>query len=227
MDENAPLDPRLEGLVWEDDGVVSNDQRILDHRPENFTPFLVAAPNPGHVQPHSVVVQVVSEVPSPGHRQPMQHQGKVDQVAQYAQVEGAEERGVSPLDGDVASDGGIPHLTKEGLLERAAEFREVHVGDQIRADEQIQRAFCLSFYKKSNPKQWGGAARKKMKFDRLLHCRCYLAQLKAAWIKAIEPGGWLCLDKSMVTWLGLALMMPGWKVIKRKPHPFGLEFKTV
>ena len=74
--------------------------------------------------------------------------------------------------------------------------------------EQIQRAFCLPFYKKSNPK-WGGAAGKKMKYDRLLHCRCYLDQLKVAWIKAIEPGGWLCLDESMVAWLGLALLMPG------------------
>jgi hypothetical protein len=57
MGEKTPQDPRLEGLVWKDDGAVSNDQRILD-----------VAPKPGHVQPHSVVVQVVSEVPSPGHR---------------------------------------------------------------------------------------------------------------------------------------------------------------
>jgi hypothetical protein len=34
-------------------------------------------------------------------------------------------------------------------------------------------------------------------------------------------------DESMVAWLGLSILMPGWKVIKRKPHPFGLEFKTV
>jgi hypothetical protein len=60
--------------------------------------------------------------------------GKLDQVAQYAQVEGAEERGVSLLDVDVASDGGIPHLTTEGLLEREAPFRQVHDREQIRAD---------------------------------------------------------------------------------------------
>jgi hypothetical protein len=58
--------------------------------------------------------------------------------------------------------------------------------------EQIVRAFALPFYKKKNPK-WGGAARRHIKFDRSLHCRCYLDELKAAWIKAIEPGGWLCL----------------------------------
>ena len=30
----------------------------------------------------------------------------------------------------------------------------------------------------------------------------------------------------MFAWLGRALKMPGWKIIKRKPHPIGLEAKT-
>jgi len=30
----------------------------------------------------------------------------------------------------------------------------------------------------------------------------------------------------MLSWLGRALKLPGWKVIKRKPHPIGLEAKT-
>ena len=98
--------------------------------------LLVNGVNGRRISHNSDMGQVVSEVASPGHRQPDQHQGKLDQVAQYAQLEGAEERGVSPLDGDVASDGGIPHLTKEGLLERAAAFRQVHDGEQIRADPE-------------------------------------------------------------------------------------------
>ena len=42
----------------------------------------------------------------------------------------------------------------------------------------------------------------------------------------MKPGGWLCIDESMMSWLGRALKLPGWKVIKRKPHPIGLEAKT-
>ena len=30
----------------------------------------------------------------------------------------------------------------------------------------------------------------------------------------------------MFSWLGRALKLPGWKIIKRKPHPIGLESKT-
>jgi hypothetical protein len=30
----------------------------------------------------------------------------------------------------------------------------------------------------------------------------------------------------MFSWLGRALKLPGWKVVKRKPHPIGLESKT-
>ena len=30
----------------------------------------------------------------------------------------------------------------------------------------------------------------------------------------------------MFSWLGRALKLPGWKVLKRKPHPIGLEAKT-
>ena len=42
----------------------------------------------------------------------------------------------------------------------------------------------------------------------------------------MKPGGWLCIDESMFSWLGRALKLPGWKVIKRKPHPIGLESKA-
>jgi hypothetical protein len=63
--------------------------------------------------------------------------------------------------------------------------------------EQIQRTFCLPFYKcyyeKSNPK-WGGAAGKKMKYDRLLHCcRCYLDQLNVACLGQCHRARWVAL----------------------------------
>ena len=33
-------------------------------------------------------------------------------------------------------------------------------------------------------------------------------------------------DECMFSWLGRVLKLPGWKIIKRKPHPTGLESKT-
>ena len=35
-----------------------------------------------------------------------------------------------------------------------------------------------------------------------------------------------CIDESVLSWLGRALKLPGWKIIKRKPHPIGFEAKT-
>jgi hypothetical protein len=43
---------------------------------------------------------------------------------------------------------------------------------------------------------------------------------------ALKPGGWLCIDESMFSWLKRALKLLGQKIIKRKPHPIGLESKT-
>ena len=222
MDENTPLDKRLEALAWKEDGVIRNDQRILDHRPENFTPLarLQNQDTCNLIQwwfkwfPKSLLLDIVNQINIKANsiKWPSTRNWKVLKNGEFLRWMGMWLlMGVYPTS------------------PRRAYWRgQLHFGKYMTESrfEQIQRAFCLPFYKKSNPK-WGGAAGKKMKYDRFLHCRCYLDQLKVAWIKAMEPGGWLCLDESMVAWLGLALLMPGWKVIKRKPHPFGLEFKTV
>jgi hypothetical protein len=63
---------------------------------------------------------------------------------------------------------------------------------------------------------------KKMKHDKMAGRRKFLDLLQDRWSEAITPGGWLVIDESMVAWLGVLIKMPGWKAIKRKPHPFGL-----
>jgi hypothetical protein len=62
---------------------------------------------------------------------------------------------------------------------------------------------------------------KKMKHDKMAGCRKFLDLLQDRWSEAITPGVWVVIDESMVAWLGVLIKMPGWKVIKRKPHPFG------
>jgi hypothetical protein len=133
----------------------------------------------------------------------------------------------------VASDGGgIPHITKKAVLERQLSFGKYMTEKRF---DQIVRAFTPPFYKKSNPK-WGGAARRHIKFDRPLHCRCYLDDLKVAWIKAIDPGGLVALRWEYGSWSihgGLAWLehldawVEGHQEEESKPHPFGLGFKTV
>ena len=56
--------------------------------------------------------------------------------------------------------------------------------------------------------------------------RFFTDKMRQQFQDALKPGGWLCIDESMFSWLGRALKLPGWKRIKRKPHPIGLESKT-
>ena len=44
-------------------------------------------------------------------------------------------------------------------------------------------------------------------------------------VEAITPSWLLCLDESMVKWLGRG--MPGLMVVPRKPTPMGLELHTL
>jgi hypothetical protein len=64
------------------------------------------------------------------------------------------------------------------------------------------------------------------KFDKFQEVRFFAGEMRKSFQNALKPGGWLCIDKSMFSWLGRALKLPGWKIIKRKPHPIGLESKT-
>ena len=94
--------------------------------------------------------------------------------------------------------------------------------------ENILRAFTLPQYSKTDP-EWGGPGRQHYalkKFDSFWEVRKFTDIMKLQFAKAIKPGGWLTVDECMFSWLGRALNMPGWKVIKRKPHPFGLEAKA-
>jgi hypothetical protein len=46
-------------------------------------------------------------------------------------------------------------------------------------------------------------------------------------LKAFRAGRELCLDESMLLWLGKVYLMDGWVVHERKPDPKGYEFKAV
>ena len=94
--------------------------------------------------------------------------------------------------------------------------------------ENILRAFTLPQYKKEDP-EWGGEGRefyREQKYDKFQEVRKFTDTMRKQFQNALKPGGWLCIDESMFAWLGRALKMPGWKIIKRKPHPIGLEAKT-
>ena len=94
--------------------------------------------------------------------------------------------------------------------------------------ESILRAFSLPQYEYEDP-EWGGEGRKeyeKKKFDPFFRTRKFTDAMRKRFQDAMKPGGWLCVDECMFSWLGRALKLPGWKMIKRKPHPFGLESKT-
>ena len=95
--------------------------------------------------------------------------------------------------------------------------------------EQILRAFTLPTYSYTD-EEWGGEARdfyEQKKYDKCWETRKFTDMMKKKFQDACKPGGWLCIDESMFSWLGRVLGMPGWKVIKRKPHPFGLEAKVL
>ena len=94
--------------------------------------------------------------------------------------------------------------------------------------EGILRAFALPQYRHDEP-GWGGPARELYElknFDPFFETRKFCDAMRTHFRDAMRPGGWLCIDESMFSWLGRALKLPGWKVVKRKPHPIGLEAKT-
>jgi Transposase IS4 len=61
--------------------------------------------------------------------------------------------------------------------------------------------------------------------DKLYQIRGFLQAFNDNLEAALEPGRYLCVDESMNQWLGHG--MPILKKIPRKPHPIGMEFKTV
>ena len=65
------------------------------------------------------------------------------------------------------------------------------------------------------------------RYDKCWETRKFTDLMKTRFQEAMKPGGRLCIDESMFSWLGRVLGMPGWKVIKRKSHPFGLEAKVM
>jgi hypothetical protein len=86
--------------------------------------------------------------------------------------------------------------------------------------ENILRAFALPMYG-MDEEGWGGPAKavyRAKNQDRFFQTRKFTDEIKAAFKKAIDPGGWLCVDESVFSWLGRAWKFPGWKCIKRKPH---------
>ena len=94
--------------------------------------------------------------------------------------------------------------------------------------EAILRSFTLPQYTRDDA-EWGGEGRayyELKKFDKFRETRHFMDEIRARFQAAIKPGGRICIDESMLPWLGRALKLPEWKTIKRKPHPTGLEAKT-
>jgi hypothetical protein len=63
------------------------------------------------------------------------------------------------------------------------------------------------------------------KSDKFYRVRRFWECLRDKFLKAIVSGHILCLDESMVKWLGQG--MPGFMVVQRKPTPKGLELHTM
>ena len=85
--------------------------------------------------------------------------------------------------------------------------------------EQILRAFTLPQYKKGDA-GWGGPARefyKDKKYDKFQETRRFTDEIRARFQDALKPGGWLCIDESMFSWLGRALKCPDGKLLKESP----------
>mmetsp|Transcript_4278 Transcript_4278/g.7273 ORF Transcript_4278/g.7273 Transcript_4278/m.7273 type:complete len:627 (+) Transcript_4278:3056-4936(+) len=56
--------------------------------------------------------------------------------------------------------------------------------------------------------------------------RRWLDALNEVWGKAFQPGTRLCIDESMIKWLGRS-RCPGWMKVGRKPDSIGHELKTL
>ena len=94
--------------------------------------------------------------------------------------------------------------------------------------ENVLRVFTLPTYTRDD-RGWGGPARElyeEKRFDPFWETRRFIDVMRKQFQDAIKPGGWTAIDESMFSWLGRDLKMAGWKVVKRKPHPIGLEAKT-
>jgi hypothetical protein len=66
---------------------------------------------------------------------------------------------------------------------------------------------------------------KRKETDPLYQSRCYLDAFNKALVRLMEPGRYLCVDKSINQWLDCDF--PNLKKIPRKPYPIGQEFKAL
>jgi hypothetical protein len=66
------------------------------------------------------------------------------------------------------------------------------------------RAFTLPQHAQSDPK-WGGQGRPhymENKFEKFQEVRFVTDEMRKSFQNALKPGGWLCIDESMFSWLG-------------------------
>lgn len=68
---------------------------------------------------------------------------------------------------------------------------------------------------------WGNAA------DPHRHVTPIIEAFNARMLECFRAGKELCLDESMLLWLGKVYLMDGWVVHPRKPDPKGYEFKAM
>lgn len=59
------------------------------------------------------------------------------------------------------------------------------------------------------------------------HVAPFLAAFNERMLEAVAAGQSLCLDESMLAWLGKRWLLDGWVTHLNKPIPFGYEFKVV
>jgi len=221
-DEDTPLDDVLAKIQWTDAGVVSSDPRLKDHDPASFEPDLRMPKKEEnnlldwwlHWFPKSLVLKIVAAINNNAASIKFPANGRWKLLSA----------------GEFLRWMGLWLLMSVYKANPRREYWRGRPGfGKYMAEKRfdaIMTAFALPKYQK-NHDGWGGHMGKKMKHDKMAGCRKFLDLLQDRWSEAITPGGWLVIDESMVAWLGVLIKMPGWKVIKRKPHPFGLEFKTV
>jgi hypothetical protein len=100
-------------------------------------------------------------------------------------------------------------------------FWNLPIGHKLSAVMDHKR--FVAIWKAMDPTRatWGNAA------DPHRHVTPIIEAFNARMLECFRAGKELCLDESMLLWLGKVYLMDGWVVHPRKPDPKGYEFKAM
>jgi hypothetical protein len=100
-------------------------------------------------------------------------------------------------------------------------FWQLPIGQKLTVVMDPKR--FVAIWKAMDPTRasWGNAA------DPHRHVTPIIDAFNARMLETFRAGSDLCLDESMLSWLGKVYLMDGWVVHPRKPDPKGYEFKAV